>query len=263
MKLILTKGLPGCGKTTWSKEEIAKNDTKLREKLVIQTRNELTIGFLKLGKSVIWDDTNLNLIHETKAKELAKEFNSSFEIKDFTNVDLKVCIERDRIRPNSVGKEVIINMYNQYLKPKSAIVIQDLTLPKAVIFDIDGTIAKMNNRSPYEWLKVDNDIVYEDIVKILRMYLSNNSKIILMSGRDSLCKELTIQWLNANQIPYDELFMRNQDDARPDTVIKEELLKQNVLNKYYVECVYDDRNSVVEMWRSLGLRCVQVQEGNF
>ena len=92
LKLILTRGLPASGKTTWAKEYIQKNiqtvnlckddlriqiaDTKKREKQIIRTRDLLTENYLSENYSVIWSDTNLNPIHITRANEIAAKHNT-------------------------------------------------------------------------------------------------------------------------------------------------------------------------------------------
>lgn len=37
----------------------------------------------------------------------------------------------------------------------------------------------------------------------------------------------------------------------------------NIKDKYNVLGIFDDRQQVVDMWRSLGLKCFQVEPGNF
>ena len=57
--------------------------------------------------------------------------------------------------------------------------------------------------------------------------------------------------------------MRKTGDFRKDSIVKKELFDENVRGKYNIEFVLDDRNQVVEMWRSIGLVCLQVADGNF
>ena len=59
------------------------------------------------------------------------------------------------------------------------------------------------------------------------------------------------------------VYMRDKNDSRKDTIIKHEIYENYIKNKFNVRVIYDDRNSVVDMWRSLGLKCFQVQEGDF
>ena len=85
--------------------------SKQNEKFVILTRDSMALSALDNGWNVIIDDTNLHPKHELHLKELAKFKNAEFEIKDFTDVPLDVCIERDLKRVNSVGKKLIGEMY--------------------------------------------------------------------------------------------------------------------------------------------------------
>lgn len=62
---------------------------------------------------------------------------------------------------------------------------------------------------------------------------------------------------------YDWLYMRPEGDVRKDTEIKREIFDNYIRDKYRVLFVLDDRNSVVKMWRDLGLKCLQVAEGDF
>lgn len=135
---------------------------------------------------------------------------------------------------------------------------------KAIICDIDGTLAHMQNRSPYDWDKVGDDVVDKTIKEILRTFYSTSEyDIILISGRDDVCKQITERWLDKNYIFYDGLYMRKHNDNRPDEAIKKEIYDKHIKDKYDVEFVLDDRNKVVKMWRGIGLKCLQVAEGDF
>ncbi len=271
----MCKGLPASGKSTWAKEQQAKriNKDDLRamfdnskwssynEKFVLKMRDLLVVEALLGGNNVIADDTNLHPKHETRLKQLAKENKCGFEIKDFTDVSVEECIKRDLKRSNSVGEKVIRDMYNQFLKPKEDQYVPDRTLPRAFIFDIDGTLAIMGDRSPFEWSKVGSDTRNEVVYLVLR-WLQPENKIIILSGRDEVCRKETEKWLKDNNIKYEELFMRPEGNTEKDSIIKKGLFDY-IKTKYNVLGVFDDRNQVVEMWRSLGLTCFQVADGNF
>jgi hypothetical protein len=140
----------------------------------------------------------------------------------------------------------------------------DNKLEDAIICDIDGTLAHMNGkRSPYDWNKVDRDDLDEVIAEQLRKHRKIGDKIIIVSGRDGSCLDLTKEWLDFYKIPYDEIYMRAKDDYRKDSIVKKEIYENNIKGRYNVTVIYDDRNQVVEMWRSLGLKVLQVENGNF
>lgn len=136
------------------------------------------------------------------------------------------------------------------------------SLPEAIICDIDGTLAHMNGRSPYDWDRVGEDTVDEVVRETLQMY-EIEYDIILVSGRKDTCKRLTVKWLHRNFIPFSVLHMRKADDNRSDVEVKGEIYETLIKPHYNVRLVLDDRDSVVKMWRSKGLKCYQVAEGNF
>ncbi|MFT4148238.1 MAG: polynucleotide kinase [Micrococcaceae bacterium] len=134
---------------------------------------------------------------------------------------------------------------------------------KAIIVDIDGTIADKNERSPYNWMEVHQDTPKQTIIDLVNL-LAKQYRIILVSGRDAMCRDLTEQWLQKHSVYYDKLLMRQTKDNRKDTIVKEEIYRKAVEPYFEVLFVLDDRNQVVDMWRNkLGLTCLQVAEGDF
>jgi predicted kinase len=273
LKLILTKGLPASGKTTWAKEYIQKHPetanlckddlrlqlsgTNKREKRIIKVRDLLTEYYFEQGYSVIWSDTNLNPIHLTRSTELAERYTAKLVIQDFTDVSLAECIRRDLIRANSVGQQAIEQMYYDYLhKPDSHPEI-DPSLPNCYLVDIDGTLAINHTRNPFDWQRVDEDNLNPAVATMVEK-LGRDSNIILLSGRSTVCRDLTIEWLKQSNIQHRYLFMRPANDNRADDVLKSELYYLHVRGKYNVLGVIDDRPKVCRMWRNLGLNVFQV-----
>ena len=281
-KIIITVGLPASGKDTWAAEYIKKdphtkrvNKDLLRamldismwsvsnEKFVLKTRDLIIQETLKNGQNIIVSDTNLDPKHIIRFKEIAKESNAKIEIVDhFLGVSPEECIKRDLGRLASVGAEVILGMYEKYIKPKTEKIIQDENLPKAVIFDIDGTLAKMHGRSPYEWNKVGEDSLNQPVYELYQFYKANNYKIVIFTARDGICEDLTKEWLKSNQIEWDYFEIRPAGNIEKDALIKRQMLDK-IISKCYVSAIFDDRDQVVKMWRSFGLNCFQVDEGNF
>lgn len=136
---------------------------------------------------------------------------------------------------------------------------------RAVLVDIDGTLALRGERSPYDWHRVGEDVPNPAVVELVRtLYVAKEHFIVLLSGRDESCRPHTEAWLAFNRIPSDELFMRPHKDNRKDSIVKKELYHRWVEPKYEVAFVLDDREQVVRMWRKeLGLTCLQVAEGKF
>lgn len=275
-KLLILKGLPASGKSTYAKELVAKgwkrvNKDDLRamiddskwskqnEEVIQKLEQEIIARLLINDYNVVVDDTNFGW--EAKWEAFAKSYVVDFEIK-FFDVPLMECIERDSKRGDkSVGAKVIQRMYDKYLKPEPPKWSEEKL--NCYIFDIDGTLAKMNGRSPYDMTKISTDIPNHNITMIARIISKSGLPIIIVSGREDSCRDETEDWLINNNIPFNELFMRKTGDNRNDAIIKREIYDLELKDKYNILAVFDDRNRVVDMWRSLGITCLQVDYGNF
>ena len=71
----------------------------------------------------------------------------------------------------------------------------------------------------------------------------------------------TRTWLKDYDVPYDELHMRPEGNYEPDEKWKARFLRR--FDPATILCVFDDRQKVVDMWRSHGLVCFQVAPGDF
>lgn len=140
---------------------------------------------------------------------------------------------------------------------------------QAVIVDVDGTIALMGKnqpgrRGPFDWNRVGEDDPNEPIIQLIKRLRGPHVYVLWVSGRDSVCRQDTQLWLNQHCGACGEpLFMRREGDRRPDTEVKYELYHDYIEQDYNVVWVLDDRNSVVRMWRDLGLTVLQVADGDF
>src|SRR4051812_40655192 len=113
---------------------------------------------------------------------------------------------------------------------------------KAIICDIDGTLADIGSRKPYDFENVDKDDVKHAVAEAVRVFHTAGYRIILFSGREDSSKIKTTRWLKTNDIPYHELHMRKTKDFRKDAVIKKELYNKHVKDIYEVLLVLDDRD---------------------
>lgn len=279
-KIIFLRGLSASGKSTYAKQFVKENPGSIRvnkddlrrmchdghwtrgnEKMICDMRDAMVSRALHSDHTVLVDDTNFAASHEARLRQLAHDEHAEFEIKDFI-VDFEEALERDAKREHPVGYTVLKQQWNDYVRP-TLHVKQDETLPRAVIFDLDGTLALLNGRSPYDASTCENDTLNKSVLDSLLLYILSGDEIILMSGRDSKYREQTEAWLKKHFIVPNLLLMRVEGDNRKDAIIKEELFRAHVLPKYYVHLVFDDRDHVVRMWRDLGLTVFQVADGNF
>jgi hypothetical protein len=127
-RLLITRGLPASGKTTFAR--------KLQPRVVRVNRE--------------W-------------ARLAARFRATLEVHDLTEVPLAECLRRDAARPagERVGERTIRRMHDRYLAGRNlplpvpyvdpddlgVIYDPDPELPAAVLVDIDGTVALIGDRS--------------------------------------------------------------------------------------------------------------------
>lgn len=281
-KLILMQGLPASGKSTRACQLLAEYGNAVRinrdllrtmlhndvwsgkkEDLTFLASTTLAKRLLEEVGVVIIDDTNLNPHVVARWRHVAQECNVQFEVMPMCT-DVQTCLLRDEEREKPVGSHVIIGMAMQYgLYP----------IPKAgfVICDIDGTLADVGHRlhyirqEPKDWHAffeaAKYDPVRQDVVNMLHVHLRKfDREIILVSGRPDKYRKLTESWL-FDHVPYTTLFMRRDGDHRPDTIVKEEILKRHFPDTSTIVEVIDDRPSVISMWRSHGLKVVDVGDG--
>lgn len=287
-KIILTRGLPASGKSTWSKEQVAKSNGKVKrvnkddlremvdsgiwsktnEQLIIGARNELVkMWIINNVETVIVDDTNFEEKHFEAMVDIAQWSGKDItvEYKDFLDVSLDECLHRDSLRAKPVGEKVIKGMHQRYILPTLRDKYTNVKNGNAIICDIDGCAAHRTDRDWFEYEKVINDEADFAVRNIVNAFYEKGYKVFFVSGREgtAICKELTQRWLHENGFKHDALLMRKEGDYRRDSIVKQEIYEQHIKDKYVVEFVLDDRDQVVSKWRELGLKCLQVQPGAF
>lgn len=300
--LVICRGIPASGKTTWaldwvdeqptSRTRVNRDDLRQQlfgldagslahdqENLVTKVQHHNILLLLKSGRDVVCDDTNLRARTVRELCAVAEKAGARTTFRDF-DTPPALCMERDRQRFNSggrcVGDTVIKNFADRYLRkgqlppvpfdePGSVkTYTPNPKLPAAWLVDVDGTLAHMNGRGPFEWHRVGEDSLDETIALIVNaLELGGWGDMVVVSGRDGSCRDQTEQWLLDNDIRYDALFMREAGDMRKDAVVKSEIFWRDIAPKWNVRGVFDDRDQVVEMWRDLGLTCLQVAPGDF
>jgi hypothetical protein len=151
-------------------------------------------------------------------------------------------------------------------------------MKNTIIFDLDGTLADINVRrklatkpnGKMDWdifLDPDNiklDVPNDPVVKMAQLFAEDGFNIFIFSGRSDKTIHTTQSWLTHNRVPFHKLVMR---DSVTRHFVPDDILKKDMLDKHVdiddVFLVVDDRQKVVDMWRSLGLKVFQVDKGDF
>ena len=149
---------------------------------------------------------------------------------------------------------------------------------KTIIFDLDGTLANIEDRRAISTKpngRIDFKILHDPsnihldkpnppVVKMAQLFAEDGFNIVIFSGRSDKTEFTTRSWLTHNKVPFHKLVMRPFKTMNfiPDEILKRDMLDNHVdINDIFM--VVDDRQKVVDMWRDLGLTCVQVAPGDF
>jgi predicted kinase len=294
--IIVCKGIVASGKTTWALEQLKRYPDKYKrinrddlramldrgrynidnEKFIYSIKKYIIEKSLRNNFDVIVDDTNLKEKDWMITCEIAEKIGDVRVMEKYFPVTLKEAIERNNQRDGNIPSHIVVTYYNKYIKNKK-IEVRDNYFPRrtvdhsivdspdkknAVIVDIDGTLALINNRNPYNLSNVLDDEINKPI-KDLVLILSSKFDIIIVSGRDNTCREDTMLWLDINEIPYISVFLREEEDRRKDSIVKEEIYNKKIKPFYNIKYVLDDRQQTVDLWRHLKLCCLQVADGTF
>lgn len=163
--LLLLRGLPGSGKSTWIAQNNLQDYTVSSDSMRVLiggntldlngkfTVNQEVSGLMwnklydilenrfSIGAFTVLDATNIKTADMQKTYKLAKQYRYRVYCVDFTNVPKEVCIERDNARPENkrVGEDVIEKMYNAMLMA---------TVPSGIkVISPDDWIAETKYRS--------------------------------------------------------------------------------------------------------------------
>jgi predicted secreted acid phosphatase len=138
--------------------------------------------------------------------------------------------------------------------------------PKAIIIDLDGTLCNLDHRkhhvekSPKDWDSFFNeaykDTPYEWCQDLIHGFRSIGYAIIFLTGRAE--RDISIEWLcRHTAIPRDKveksLYTRRAGDFRKDHEVKFELYCDFIEPHYRVVLAVDDKKSIADLWRSLGI----------
>ena len=147
------------------------------------------------------------------------------------------------------------------------------------LFDIDGTLTDTSKRLHYisgetkDWAafyaNAAHDTPIWETITIARALHNAGQRIFMSTGRPESTRGLTMAWMSKYRVPVEVLYMRTDNDHREDYVVKSELLDQIILHNppsvlyNSIGGAFEDRQQVVDMYRSRGLRVYQVAPGNF
>lgn len=295
-QLLILIGIPASGKSTWAKSYVRNNsdwvrvsrddfrlmlkeaqmtEPKIEEMISTLVRHSIRESLMK-KLNVIVDATN---VRPERIQEFIDEFKYYADINyRVFDISLKLALERNKAREAKVPDVVIETMYKQFTVVMESFHFQPVKRvfkreqiepdfhdprPAAAIFDLDGTLASMGNRGPYDYGQVHRDNLVQMVFEQADLQYYLGRKIIILTGRDEEYRQETEDWLGLHDIMfYDHLYMRPKGDNRKDSIVKKEIYDTLIKPKYNVVCAYDDRHQVLDMWYKEKIFTFNVNQGN-
>lgn len=302
-KIILCQGIQGSGKSTWAKawvKEDPEHRVRLnyddlrnmlgvywvpsREHMLRAMENSFLLEAMLKGYDIVIDNMNLNPKTVAKYEGIIKTWNDAqsnkYEMeKILFDTPVDECIRRDSLRNNPIGEVVIKRTWNTYRnyiiqesikKMKNKEMKQDPNLPHCILVDMDATLFLNTNGRPF----YGDDLEPTDILKdepipatitLVKAYQATGNLVIGLSGREDKpqIRACTLKQCQNVGINLDALILRPIGSRKRGDASKKELFEDNIKYKYYVDFVLDDSTKVVQMYRDLGLTCLQPNEGKF
>lgn len=133
----------------------------------------------------------------------------------------------------------------------------------AVIFDLDGTLC---DTSTIVHLVEGDDKDYpafhaasaacpahEDVAAAAREQAGLGRAVLVVTSREFIWRDLSLDWLVQHDVPYDALYMRIVGDFRKDVVIKAEILQQVAADGFRVLEAWEDKQPVADLWSENGI----------
>lgn len=110
---------------------------------------------------------------------------------------------------------------------------------------------------------IDDNPIEEMVAVFNALRISGHHKLIIATGRSDVAEHDTMFWLEERGINAGLVLFRRAGDHRPDVKVKFDMYTTLLAKDMKPDLVFEDRQGVVDMWRSHGIRVAQVAPGNF
>lgn len=289
--LTLLVGPPASGKTIYANTLISEDNEIIRINQDEQGKEQHFENFLKAVENkqdIVIDRMNFNKVQRNKYLTPAKKAGYEVHIIVFHepyDTCLTRCIQREShptIKDEISAKKALYCFFSKYERVEDN--EADLVIRngwderedkiKCIVCDLDGTLANINHRLCFvkekkkDWKSFFDNLIHDKVniwCKAILNGLNESYLIIYATGRPEECLNDTKKWLESNCLSYPgyKLFSRLSKDYRRDDIVKEIILEFEILTRYNILFVIDDRPSVCRMWRKHGVVVLQCQDKEF
>lgn len=198
-----------------------------------------------------------------------------------SDTDLVAVILNQKAKEANSALDTFFTRYQKPTKDESELIVNigwEQSKGSALIVDIDGTIADIEHRRHHldrslgkpNWRKFFDEM-YNDkpntwCVELINAFMmAGQRELIFASGRPDSYREITEEWLSSvmDGPNWKALLMRHRNDSRQDNIVKEIILEFELKTRYKNLLFVDDRQQVVDMYRSHGYTVLQCDRGDF
>jgi hypothetical protein len=133
----------------------------------------------------------------------------------------------------------------------------------AVIADLDGTLCDVSGilhhldgeeRDFAAFHAASADCPpHAEVADAVRAAHDAGKAVLVVTSREFVWRDLTLDWLVAHEVPYDELVMRIVGDYRADDIVKAEMLDQLEADGWAISEAWEDSADIVGLWESRGI----------
>lgn len=135
-------------------------------------------------------------------------------------------------------------------------------MQEAVIFDMDGTLCDVTSiRHHVTGAKRNFHAFHTEsascpphphVVEAARRMHREGKAVLIVTARKRRYERLTGFWLALHQVPSDGLYMRADEDDRPDYEVKRDILAR-IRRRYRPVLAWDDNPAVIQLWQEEGI----------
>jgi len=143
---------------------------------------------------------------------------------------------------------------------------------RSVIFDLDGVLCDANGRQHFirsgnhDWKSFfeacASDQPIEETVRLMRL-LADDVTVVLLTGRPIEVQAQTLEWLDAIDLPWDILIMRDRGDYVDSTIFKQQTVRMLKAMDFDVQIAFEDDPLNYEMFEAEGVPCHYVHSGYY
>lgn len=143
---------------------------------------------------------------------------------------------------------------------------------RVIVFDLDQTSLDGGERNIFWYAEPKNfkaglsgikhDIMIEPVIELMRFYHSLGDKIIIASARTETCRNQNVEWFKNQNLHFDDMYLRKENDSRSDDIIKKEMLEDIKIKWGKPFAVFEDNESVIDMYKNENIFVFEIHQND-